>query len=107
MFDEVDAGVGGRAAVEIGRRLARLATNNQVIVVTHLPQVAAYADTHLHVAKDVGDALVASGVAQLSEEARIEELARMMAGMDDSDTGRAHAQELFERAHREVAEMRA
>ena len=57
--------------------------------------------------QDVVDALVASGVAQLSEEARIEELARMMAGMDDSDTGRAHAQELFERAQREVAEMRA
>ena len=107
VFDEVDAGVGGRAAVEIGRRLARLATHNQVIVVTHLPQVAAYADTHLHVAKDVGEALVASGVAQLSEESRIEELARMMAGLDDSDTGRAHAQELFERAQREVAEMRA
>src|SRR5699024_8678562 len=53
VFDEVDAGVGGRAAVEIGRRLARLAQANQVIVVTHLPQVAAYADTHLHVAKDV------------------------------------------------------
>ena len=107
VFDEVDSGVGGRAAVEIGRRLARLATNNQVIVVTHLPQVAAYADTHLHVAKDVGDAAVTSGVAQLDESARIEELARMMAGLDDSDTGRAHAQELFTRAQREVAEMRA
>lgn len=106
VFDEVDAGVGGRAAVEIGRRLARLAARNQVIVVTHLPQVAAYADTHLHVAKDVGDAAVTSGVATLDAEARIEELARMMAGLDDSDTGRAHAAELFERAQGEVASLR-
>lgn len=106
VFDEVDAGVGGRAAVEIGRRLARLADGNQVIVVTHLPQVAAYADTHLHVSKDVGDEAVTSGVAALQPEERIEELARMMAGMDDSDTGRAHAAELFERAQSEVAQLR-
>lgn len=107
VFDEVDAGVGGRAAVEIGRRLARLATNNQVIVVTHLPQVAAYADTHLHVSKHVGDETVASGVDTLDEEQRVEELARMMAGLDDSDTGRAHAAELLERAQREVGQMRS
>jgi len=106
VFDEVDAGVGGRAAVEIGRRLARLARGNQVIVVTHLPQVAAYADTHLHVSKDIGDVAVTSGVAALQPEARIEELARMMAGMDDSDTGRAHAAELFERAQGEVEQLR-
>ena len=106
VFDEVDAGVGGRAAVEIGRRLARLARGNQVIVVTHLPQVAAYADTHLHVSKDIGDVAVASGVAALQPEERIEELARMMAGMDDSDTGRAHAAELFERAQGEVEQLR-
>lgn len=106
VFDEVDAGVGGRAAVEIGRRLARLASGNQVIVVTHLPQVAAYADTHLHVSKDVGDEAVTSGVAALQPEERIEELARMMAGMDDSETGRAHAAELFERAQSEVAQLR-
>ncbi|MDL0402585.1 DNA repair protein RecN [Corynebacterium lehmanniae] len=106
VFDEVDAGVGGRAAVEIGRRLARLARGNQVVVVTHLPQVAAYADTHLHVSKDIGDVAVTSGVAALQPEARIEELARMMAGMDDSDTGRAHAAELFERAQGEVEQLR-
>lgn len=106
VFDEVDAGVGGRAAVEIGRRLARLARGNQVIVVTHLPQVAAYADTHLHVSKDIGDVAVTSGVAALQPEARIEELARMMAGLDDSDTGRAHAAELFERAQGEVEQLR-
>ncbi|PLA28657.1 DNA repair protein RecN [Corynebacterium coyleae] len=107
VFDEVDAGVGGRAAVEIGRRLARLALRHQVIVVTHLPQVAAYANTHLRVSKDVGDEAVTSGVGNLTDEQRIEELARMMAGLDDSDTGRAHAAELFKRAQREVEEMRA
>lgn len=106
VFDEVDAGVGGRAAVEIGRRLARLAANNQVIVVTHLPQVAAYADTHLHVSKNVGDEAVTSGVRSLSEAERVEELARMLAGLDDSDTGRAHAAELLSRAQREVAQLR-
>ncbi|MHA2788908.1 DNA repair protein RecN [Corynebacterium sp. S7] len=106
VFDEVDAGVGGRAAVEIGRRLARLATHNQVIVVTHLAQVAAYADTHLHVSKNVGDTSVTSGVSTLEGEERVEELARMMAGLDDTDTGRAHAQELLSRAQAEVSNMR-
>lgn len=98
VFDEVDAGVGGRAAVEIGRRLARLAVHNQVIVVTHLPQVAAYADTHLHVAKEVTDETVTSGVLTLGYEQRVEELARMLAGLDDTDTGRAHAAELLDKA---------
>lgn len=102
VFDEVDAGVGGRAAVEIGRRLARLALNNQVIVVTHLPQVAAYADNHLHVSKNVGDETVASGVHQLSPEERVDELARMLAGMDDSESGKAHAAELLDRARSDV-----
>ena len=106
VFDEVDAGVGGRAAVEIGRRLARLATRNQVIVVTHLPQVAAYADTHLHVAKNVGDEAVTSGVLTLSDDQRVEELARMLAGLDDTDTGRAHAAELLDRARADRAEFR-
>lgn len=101
VFDEVDAGVGGRAAVEIGRRLARLAVHNQVIVVTHLPQVAAYADTHLHVAKEVTDKTVTSGVLTLDHEQRVEELARMLAGLDDTATGRAHAAELLEKASRD------
>ncbi|GAB2517677.1 DNA repair protein RecN [Corynebacterium atrinae] len=107
VFDEVDAGVGGRAAVEIGRRLARLAGRNQVIVVTHLPQVAAYADTHLLVAKDVGDDAVTSGVLTLNDQERVEELARMLAGLDGSDTGRAHATELLDRARSERAEFRS
>jgi DNA repair protein RecN (Recombination protein N) len=105
VFDEVDAGVGGRAAVEIGRRLARLAARHQVIVVTHLPQVAAYADRHLVVDKSVrGERGARSQVRTLADGERIVELARMLAGLDDTDTGRAHAEELLgsARAHREA-----
>lgn len=106
VFDEVDAGVGGRAAVEIGRRLAKLAARHQVIVVTHLPQVAAYADRHLVVDKSVRGENGArrSIVRRLAEGERIIELARMLAGLEDTDTGRAHAEELLEsaRAHREA-----
>jgi DNA repair protein RecN (Recombination protein N) len=97
VFDEVDAGVGGRAAVQIGRRLARLARTHQVIVVTHLPQVAAYADTHLM----VETAGTASEVRRLDDEQRVAELARMLAGLGESDTGRAHARELLEAAEAE------
>ncbi|MGH3979626.1 MAG: DNA repair protein RecN [Pseudonocardiaceae bacterium] len=96
VFDEVDAGVGGRAAVEIGRRLARLARSHQVVVVTHLPQVAAYADRHLMVDKvTYTTGLTRSGVRELEGETRVVELARMLAGMDDTETGRAHAEELL------------
>ncbi|WP_345606668.1 DNA repair protein RecN [Pseudonocardia adelaidensis] len=106
VFDEVDAGVGGRAAVEIGRRLARLAARHQVIVVTHLPQVAAYADRHLVVDKsnDGQNGATRSSVRTLPESDRIVELARMLAGLDHTDTGRAHAEELLAaaRAHREA-----
>ncbi len=96
VFDEVDAGVGGRAAVQIGRRLARLARTHQVIVVTHLPQVAAYADIHLVV--DSTGRNNASGVRRLDDEDRVAELARMLAGLGDSDSGRAHARELLSAA---------
>jgi DNA repair protein RecN (Recombination protein N) len=99
VFDEVDAGVGGRAAVQIGRRLARLARTHQVIVVTHLPQVAAYADTHLSVDNAHGSA----SVRPLDDAERVAELARMLAGLGESDTGRAHARELLEAARRERA----
>ncbi|WP_006247449.1 DNA repair protein RecN [Mycolicibacterium tusciae] len=99
VFDEVDAGVGGRAAVQIGRRLARLATTHQVIVVTHLPQVAAYADVHLVV--DSGGRGKASGVRRLDDDERVAELARMLAGLGESDSGRAHARELLEAARQE------
>ena len=101
VFDEVDAGVGGRAAVEIGRRLARLARAHQVLVVTHLPQVAAFADRHLVVAKDTGGAVTTSGVRQVEDNARARELARMLAGLPDSDLGVAHAEELLAVAARE------
>jgi DNA repair protein RecN (Recombination protein N) len=97
VFDEVDAGVGGRAAVQIGRRLARLARTHQVIVVTHLPQVAAYADVHLVV--DSGEGRSKSSVVRrLDDDDRVAELARMLAGLGESDSGRAHARELLEAA---------
>lgn len=95
VFDEVDAGVGGRAAGEIGRRLALLAERSQVIVVTHLAQVAAWADHHITVVKDDGGAGVVSGVSVLGEEEREAELARMLGGMSESGSARAHAQELM------------
>ncbi|MGW4465090.1 DNA repair protein RecN [Micromonospora sp. NPDC004704] len=95
VFDEVDAGVGGQAAVEIGRRLARLARSHQVLVVTHLPQVAAFADRHLVVAKDTGGAVTTSGVRVVEDTDRARELARMLAGLPDSDLGIAHAEELL------------
>jgi DNA repair protein RecN (Recombination protein N) len=98
VFDEVDAGVGGKAAVEVGRRLARLARDHQVLVVTHLPQVAAFADQHLLVVKgsegpDAG-VVTRSGVVSLDDEARVAELSRMLAGLD-SGLARGHAEELL------------
>jgi DNA repair protein RecN (Recombination protein N) len=95
VFDEVDAGVGGKAAVEIGRRLARLARLAQVIVVTHLPQVAAFADTHLVVEKTNDGSVVRSGITRLDDSGRVRELSRMLAGLEDSEFGRAHAGELL------------
>ncbi|MCU4296379.1 DNA repair protein RecN [Brevibacterium permense] len=103
VFDEVDAGVGGKAAVEIGRRLAKLARNAQVIVVTHLPQVAAWADTHVTIVKDDDAETVRSGVQELTDEERVVELSRMLAGMDDSASAKAHAAELLDNA-RQVKE---
>ena len=95
IFDEVDAGVGGKAAIEVGRRLHLLAQKSQVIVVTHLPQVAAWADTHFKVAKRSDGAIVESGVEKLSEKARIEEIARMLAGLEESSSALEHARELL------------
>ena len=95
VFDEVDAGVGGTAAVEVGRRLARLATTGQVLVVTHLPQVAAFADRHLTVAKDATGAVGRTDVGRVSGTERATELSRMLAGLPDSEAGRAHAEELI------------
>jgi DNA repair protein RecN (Recombination protein N) len=95
VFDEVDAGVGGAAAVEVGKRLARLARDHQVVVVTHLPQVAAFADQHLQVRKDSNDGSVTrSGIVALDEAGRVVELSRMMAGTD-TGLSRGHAEELL------------
>lgn len=98
IFDEVDAGVGGASAIEIGKRLARLARSAQVIVVTHLPQVAAFATNHLRVVKSTEGEITASSVQQLRGEERAEELARMLSGLADSESGLAHARELLETA---------
>lgn len=104
VFDEVDAGVGGKAAVEIGRRLAALAATAQVLVVTHLPQVAAFADRHIVVAKSSDGTVTTSGLETLSDDGRVVELSRMLAGMEASETAMAHAQELLEVAqqHRDA-----
>jgi len=98
IFDEVDAGVGGAAAIEVGRRLAQLAKKAQVIVVTHLAQVAAFADQHLAIIKTSDAMFTASDVRVLDESARAEELARMLSGLSDSETARSHALELVELA---------
>jgi DNA repair protein RecN (Recombination protein N) len=98
VFDEVDAGVGGRVAVEIGRRLARLARHSQVIVVTHLAQVAAFADRHYVVVKSDDGQVSTSGVQLVAQTQRATELARMMAGLDTSESALAHAGELVELA---------
>lgn len=95
IFDEVDAGVGGKAAIEVGRRLAALAKHTQVIVVTHLPQVAAWADTHFVVAKSSDGSITQSGVTKLDANSRIGEIARMLAGMEGSSSAQEHASELL------------
>jgi len=98
VFDEVDAGVGGAAAIEIGRRLARLAETAQVIVVTHLAQVAAFAGNHLVVEKDRDGHVTASSVRRVDDDARVAEMARLLSGLPDSSSGLEHARELLELA---------
>jgi DNA repair protein RecN (Recombination protein N) len=100
VFDEVDAGVGGAVAVEIGRRLALLARQRQVIVVTHLAQVAAFADRHFAVVKSDDGRVTTSGVREVAERDRAVELARMMAGIDTTESALAHAGELLQLASR-------
>ena len=96
VFDEIDAGIGGEAGLAVGARLARLAATRQVVVVTHLPQIACFADRHVRVRKSEGRA----GVQALDEEERIAELSRMLAGMESSRHARSHAEELLARARR-------
>ena len=98
IFDEVDAGVGGASAIEIGRRLAQLAQSAQVIVVTHLAQVAAFSTNHLSVVKDSNGTVTASSVHRLDGEERVAEMARLLSGLPDSESGLAHARELLELA---------
>ncbi|MDQ3627355.1 MAG: DNA repair protein RecN [Actinomycetota bacterium] len=98
VFDEVDAGIGGRAAIEVGRRLARLAQQAQVIAVTHLPQVAAFADHHHRVVKTDDGAVTTSGVIRLHGASRVEELSRMLAGVEESGAAQAHAREMLDLA---------
>ena len=95
IFDEVDAGVGGKAAIEVGRRLSELAKHAQVIVVTHLPQVAAWGDAHFVVIKSSDGTVTASGVTEVTGEARKTEIARMLAGLEDSSSALEHAAELL------------
>ena len=95
VFDEVDAGIGGKAAVEVGRRLSRLAQHAQVIAVTHLPQVAAFADHHFVVSKDDNGTVTSSSVAEVQESDRVDERARMLAGQEESAAAQAHARELL------------
>jgi DNA repair protein RecN (Recombination protein N) len=96
VFDEVDAGVGGAAAIEVGKRLARLSKQTQVIVVTHLAQVAAFADNHLRVEKASDSTFTASSVRRVEGDERVAELARMLSGLGDSENARTHAAELVE-----------
>jgi DNA repair protein RecN (Recombination protein N) len=95
IFDEVDAGVGGRAAIEVGRRLAELARTAQVLVVTHLPQVAAFADRHVVVAKtDIGH-VTSTEIDLVDGQSRLRELSRMLGGLEDSTLAQDHAEELL------------
>ena len=102
VFDEVDAGIGGAAAVEVGRRLGLLARHAQVLVVTHLPQVAAFADRHVVVVKSADGSVTTSGLAVLDDQGRLRELSRMLAGFEESEAARAHAQELLDAARERV-----
>jgi DNA repair protein RecN (Recombination protein N) len=103
VFDEVDAGVAGKAAVELGRRLARLARGAQVLVVTHLPQVAAFADRHYVVDKSDDGSVTSSGLRAVDGSDRVRELSRMLAGLEGSESAEAHAEELLAVAAQERA----
>jgi DNA repair protein RecN (Recombination protein N) len=95
VFDEVDAGVGGRTAAAVGRRLALLARRHQVLVVTHLPQIAAHADRHFTVEKRSAEGTTSTDVHLLDDAGRVGELSRMLAGMEGSGLAQAHAEELL------------
>ncbi len=98
VFDEVDAGIGGEAALTVGRSLAALGSRHQVLVVTHLPQVAAFADRQIAVSKDEVDGRTVAHAELVEGDARTRELSRMLSGMSDSATARRHARELLDSA---------
>jgi len=95
IFDEIDAGIGGRAATAVGEKLLRIAAGHQVLCVTHLPQVAAFADRHLQVSKQAADGRTSVAVVPLEEPERVEEMARMLAGSRISDETMVHARKLI------------
>ena len=99
VFDEVDAGIGGQAGLAVGRRLARLALGRQVLVVTHLPQIACFADRHVRVRKHAGTA----SIHVLDDAGRVRELSRMLAGLEKSESAVSHAEELLTEAARTKA----
>ena len=101
IFDEIDAGVGGKAALEVGRRLRALSKKSQVIVVTHLPQVALWADRHLMVTKESG-AITQSSISVVDGPSREVEIARMLSGLESSEHAQEHARELLDLRNREV-----
>jgi DNA repair protein RecN (Recombination protein N) len=109
IFDEVDAGIGGKVAVEVGRRLAQLSKSAQVIVVTHLPQVAAFADRHIVVEKSSSKGVTSTTARPVEDAERVGELVRMLSGLADSDAGAAHAQELLDlaRDHKSAGRSKA
>jgi DNA repair protein RecN (Recombination protein N) len=98
VFDEIDTGIGGQVAERVGARLKSLASSAQVVCVTHLPQVAAFADHHLQVVKKAAAGTVATGVKSLSKQDRIGELARMISGAEITEKAKAHAKTLIEKA---------
>ena len=105
IFDEVDAGVGGKAAVEVGKRLSMLAKNSQVIVVTHLAQVASWADNHLVVTKSENGSVTQSNIVQVTGSERRKEIARLLSGQDESVSAQEHAGELLDMVAKATAEM--
>ena len=105
IFDEVDAGVGGKAAVEVGKRLALLAKNSQVIVVTHLAQVASWADNHLVVTKSENGSVTQSNIIEVIGTERRKEIARLLSGQDESISAQEHAGELLDLVAKATAEM--
>jgi DNA repair protein RecN (Recombination protein N) len=96
LFDEIDSGIGGKAALEVGRRLKRLSKSAQIIVVTHLPQVAIWADNHLRVLKDSSGSITESSVSIIDRGERESEIARMLSGLEDSEHAQEHARELLD-----------